>query len=80
MNIPKSINDELETFVIDMYVTVYVFSYCRIPHFLASVLTEYLTSRVSVSNFMVFQTGYISISPEDDNTELKALGMIVTNK
>ena len=63
MNILKSINAELETFVRNIYVTAYALSCCRIPHFLASVLTEYLTSHVSVSNFMIFQTGYIANSP-----------------
>jgi len=29
---------------------------------------------------MDFPTGYISVSSEDDKTELKALGMIATSK
>jgi hypothetical protein len=55
VNISKSINNELETFVIDIYVTAYVLSCCRIPHFLASVLTEYVTSHMSVSNYVFFR-------------------------
>ena len=44
MNVPKSINAELDFRYRYTYVTAYVPSCCRIPHILTSVLTEYLTS------------------------------------
>lgn len=57
VNTRKSIYAEIETFEINVYVTAYVPSCCRIPHFVASVLSEYLTSHVSISNSMIFSDG-----------------------
>ena len=54
VNMPKTIYAELQTFFIDTYETAYVLLCRRIPHFLASVLTEISNFEFVLKLFYVF--------------------------